>query len=198
MLVYTHLDSFEVLQHVLLFVIVCATPLTHWKIKTKKAVILSFDCHLFSGKRGIRTPGPSQVNGFQDRRIRPLCHLSCWNIRRCARDAVCIESARISFFFELMIEKRKMKLFLWLVIGVPYSVTFSRLGLSKTILITGIQIPFHNSEHTVKTAFKYLFFRPFTKSHNYAILTVTSPTHFSEGSFFIQNIKKVYLCIVKI
>ena len=28
------------------------------------------------GKRGIRTPGPSQVNGFQDRRIRPLYHLS--------------------------------------------------------------------------------------------------------------------------
>lgn len=28
------------------------------------------------GKRGIRTPGPSQVIGFQDRRIRPLCHLS--------------------------------------------------------------------------------------------------------------------------
>ena len=30
----------------------------------------------WGGKRGIRTPGPSQVNGFQDRRIRPLCHLS--------------------------------------------------------------------------------------------------------------------------
>ncbi len=28
------------------------------------------------GKRGIRTPGPSQVNGFQDRRDRPLRHLS--------------------------------------------------------------------------------------------------------------------------
>ncbi len=28
------------------------------------------------GERGIRTPGPSQVNGFQDRRNRPLCHLS--------------------------------------------------------------------------------------------------------------------------
>ena len=28
------------------------------------------------GERGIRTPGPSQANGFQDRRIRPLCHLS--------------------------------------------------------------------------------------------------------------------------
>jgi hypothetical protein len=28
------------------------------------------------GERGIRTPGPLTVNGFQDRRIRPLCHLS--------------------------------------------------------------------------------------------------------------------------
>ena len=34
-----------------------------------------------SGKRGIRTPGPSQVNGFQDRRIRPLCHLSIQNAK---------------------------------------------------------------------------------------------------------------------
>ncbi|MGG5511479.1 hypothetical protein, partial [Myroides odoratimimus] len=25
---------------------------------------------------GIRTPGPVTVNGFQDRRIRPLCHFS--------------------------------------------------------------------------------------------------------------------------
>ena len=30
----------------------------------------------FCGKGGIRTPGPVKVNGFQDRRIRPLCHLS--------------------------------------------------------------------------------------------------------------------------
>jgi hypothetical protein len=28
------------------------------------------------GERGIRTPGTSQFNGFQDRRDRPLCHLS--------------------------------------------------------------------------------------------------------------------------
>ena len=28
------------------------------------------------GERGIRTPGPVKVNGFQDRRNRPLCHLS--------------------------------------------------------------------------------------------------------------------------
>ena len=31
---------------------------------------------LFCGEGGIRTPGSSQINGFQDRRNRPLCHLS--------------------------------------------------------------------------------------------------------------------------
>ena len=31
---------------------------------------------LGGGERGIRTPGASQLNGFQDRRDRPLCHLS--------------------------------------------------------------------------------------------------------------------------
>ncbi len=31
---------------------------------------------LLGGERGIRTPEPFQVNGFQDRRIQPLCHLS--------------------------------------------------------------------------------------------------------------------------
>jgi hypothetical protein len=30
----------------------------------------------FGGERGIRTPGGVTLNGFQDRRIRPLCHLS--------------------------------------------------------------------------------------------------------------------------
>ena len=28
------------------------------------------------GEGGIRTPGPLRVNGFQDRRYRPLSHLS--------------------------------------------------------------------------------------------------------------------------
>ena len=32
------------------------------------------------GKRGIRTPGASQLNGFQDRRNRPLCHLSATKV----------------------------------------------------------------------------------------------------------------------
>ena len=30
----------------------------------------------FGGERGIRTPGPITVNGFQDRRVKPLCHFS--------------------------------------------------------------------------------------------------------------------------
>ena len=46
-----------------------------WDIKWKKW--LTDACKpLFSGERGIRTPGPVKINGFQDRRIRPLCHLS--------------------------------------------------------------------------------------------------------------------------
>ena len=30
----------------------------------------------YCGERGIRTPGGVTLNGFQDRRNRPLCHLS--------------------------------------------------------------------------------------------------------------------------
>ena len=46
-------------------------------------VVLKFEhtprCSNFvalGGERGIRTPGKLPFNGFQDRRIRPLCHLS--------------------------------------------------------------------------------------------------------------------------
>ena len=35
-----------------------------------------------SGKRGIRTPGTSPYFGFQDRRNRPLCHLSEKRVQR--------------------------------------------------------------------------------------------------------------------
>ena len=36
----------------------------------------SFEILNTCGETGIRTPGPLTVNGFQDRRIKPLCHLS--------------------------------------------------------------------------------------------------------------------------
>ena len=35
------------------------------------------------GETGIRTPGTSQFNGFQDRRNRPLCHLSQTSFQKC-------------------------------------------------------------------------------------------------------------------
>jgi hypothetical protein len=47
---------------------------------TVYSVLNDFDM-IPSGERGIRTPGPVTVNGFQDRRIRPLCHLSGANVR---------------------------------------------------------------------------------------------------------------------
>ena len=42
----------------------------------EKSPAQSAELQFFSGERGIRTPGPVKINGFQDRRIRPLCHLS--------------------------------------------------------------------------------------------------------------------------
>ncbi len=36
----------------------------------------SLTFRVLCGERGIRTPGGVTLNGFQDRRIRPLCHLS--------------------------------------------------------------------------------------------------------------------------
>ena len=47
----------------------------HVPIYKKRALLDSFFI-LACGERGIRTPGASQLNGFQDRRNRPLCHLS--------------------------------------------------------------------------------------------------------------------------
>ena len=41
-------------------------------VKTCKLLIFSVDC----GERGIRTPGTSRYDGFQDRCNRPLYHLS--------------------------------------------------------------------------------------------------------------------------
>ena len=45
---------------------------------------------LFGGEGGIRTPGSSHFNGFQDRRNRPLCHLS----------SIFFEGAKLREFFE--------------------------------------------------------------------------------------------------
>ena len=44
------------------------------KISVQASLTLIF--HSLCGEGGIRTPGTSPFNGFQDRRNRPLCHLS--------------------------------------------------------------------------------------------------------------------------
>ena len=42
----------------------------------KRRIGYQKDSLFFCGERGIRTPGGVTLNGFQDRRIRPLCHFS--------------------------------------------------------------------------------------------------------------------------
>jgi hypothetical protein len=46
----------------------------------KKTPQLSGAPILIGGDGGIRTPGTSRYNGFQDRRIRPLCHISATKV----------------------------------------------------------------------------------------------------------------------
>ena len=61
-----------------LFVLFCTSPLqeqTPDGLARKKPGALRW-ASLLCGEGGIRTPGTSPFNGFQDRRNRPLCHLS--------------------------------------------------------------------------------------------------------------------------
>ena len=51
--------------------------------------LCAFSQFLIGGERGIRTPGTLRYNGFQDRRIRPLCHLSFWVGQECPLLSLC-------------------------------------------------------------------------------------------------------------
>ena len=72
------------------------------KKKARKSLILrAFTVFwiIFCGERGIRTPGTSQYNGFQDRRDRPLCHLSIgmlYFLKRC-KDTAFFEITKYKF-----------------------------------------------------------------------------------------------------
>ena len=57
-----------------------------------KLLIISIYC----GETGIRTPGASQHNGFQDRRNRPLCHLSKTSF---SRSTSLLSGAKVQIIF---------------------------------------------------------------------------------------------------
>ena len=80
----------------------CHAPKT--KNPRKALIYRDFLCFaiLSSGERGIRTPGGLTLNGFQDRRNRPLCHLS-ENPSDFSRTIFCISSAERTRF-ELVVE----------------------------------------------------------------------------------------------
>ena len=66
--------------------------------------------NLFSGERGIRTPGTSQYNGFQDRRNRPLCHLSKPLIQECLFSKA---MQRYDYFLNLQVFRLKISKFIF-------------------------------------------------------------------------------------
>ena len=74
--------------------------------------------NVYCGETGIRTPGTSRYNGFQDRRNRPLCHLSKTLLgsclvfqRRCkGRDyfLFCKQKRKNLFGYSMINQKRKI------------------------------------------------------------------------------------------
>ena len=55
-------------------------PLSHLSVIYLIYLIYCYLINTVLGERGIRTPGPVRDNGFQDRRFRPLSHLSSTKI----------------------------------------------------------------------------------------------------------------------
>ncbi len=75
--------KYKIPQIVTLIPYFCHAPKT--KNPRKALIYRDFLCFaiLSSGETGIRTPGTSRYNGFQDRRNRPLCHLSKTSFQKC-------------------------------------------------------------------------------------------------------------------
>ena len=55
----------------------------------------------FCGERGIRTPGTLRYNGFRDRHIRPLCHLSYDRSREEETRSILLRSLQRYAFFSV-------------------------------------------------------------------------------------------------
>ena len=59
------------------------------------------------GERGIRTPGTLRYNGFRDRHIRPLCHLSYDRSREEETRSILLRSLQRYAFFSVCRNKLK-------------------------------------------------------------------------------------------
>ena len=80
---------------------------------------------LHCGERGIRTPGTSQYAGFQDRCIRPLCHLSI----KCYGRHIAVLGKAICITFSFF-AGAKVRLF----VGFPkYFINFFQYVLEKWV-----------------------------------------------------------------
>ena len=87
-----------------------------------KIRVLRHFAYCFGGERGIRTPGPSQANGFQDRRDRPLCHFS---------------AAKVELFYVL---PKQLSLFLNIINNI---IIECNINYSNVFLKTDLIIDFH-------------------------------------------------------
>ncbi len=79
---------------------ICMLELTFiHNLHTFKILFYYYFCYFLNSlcrEKGIRTPGGLTLNGFQDRRNRPLCHLSNYEHKGNALFLTC--KLRLTFF----------------------------------------------------------------------------------------------------
>jgi hypothetical protein len=112
----------------------------------------SFDRAFWSlcGGRGIRTPGTLRYNGFQDRRIRPLCHSSGREINKilgfCLKIGLTLMDVSIDGLFRRFGRKASMSApYVWffggllfgLCLKTQYLYTFQRFFLG--VFLSGFE-----------------------------------------------------------
>ena len=99
----------------------------------------------FGGERGIRTPGPVKINGFQDRRIRPLCQLSnMFPYERDCKGTNKIDIRKLFFIFLQFLVKKSMIL-------IPLHISHQLNSIintefSEQIILMGFDCPLRDSQ----------------------------------------------------
>jgi hypothetical protein len=92
------------------------------------------------GEGGIRTPGPSPVNGFQDRRFRPLSHLSCIDLKGLYLTNpknVTLFSAQNAPGSPFLFYRYKRQIFVYFLSSLKHQATGDNYTPSQLTLVTG-------------------------------------------------------------